>query len=243
MKHLIFRTGSEEETIALGVQIGRLLRPGDVLGLDGPLGAGKTRLVRGIAEAMELDPAQVSSPTYVLVHEYSLPRGGHLRGINSSHGSSIQTPLLHVDAYRLSGPEDLDSLGWDRVMGAFGVVVVEWSERILEALRNEPSLARLHIEPISPSERRMDLIMPSAWTTRGAWQGVVGLSRPHATGGRDGYTPCPVTGAMVSPHAPTYPFADERARLADLGRWLSGAYVLSRDLTEHDLDNPDLRPS
>jgi tRNA threonylcarbamoyladenosine biosynthesis protein TsaE len=234
--HLTFHTSSEDETITLGAAIGRLLRPGDVLGLDGELGAGKTRLVRGIAEGLGLDPSQVSSPTYVLIHEYTRPSG--TSGTTGESGRFVEAPLFHADAYRLSGPEELDSLGWERVIHGFGVVVVEWAERIAAALNEEPSFGRMRIQAEGPTTRRLDLVVPAAWRQRDAWRGLSALA-DRATAPRGG-TRCPVTGVPVPPDSPTFPFASERARMADLGRWFSGTYMVSRELNENDLDDPDL---
>src|SRR5262245_47994123 len=91
------KSGSEAETLLLGGALGSLLRGGDVVLLDGPLGAGKTTLVRAVAAGMGLDTGAVASPTFVVVHEYG-------------------DRLVHVDAYRLGSAEDLDSLGWDRLI-------------------------------------------------------------------------------------------------------------------------------
>jgi tRNA threonylcarbamoyladenosine biosynthesis protein TsaE len=104
---------SESETEALGAVLARDLRPGDVVALTGDLGAGKTAFVRGLARGLSLDPGQVSSPTFALVHEY---RGGRL-------------PLFHVDLYRLSGAEAED-LGLDELGVADGVLAIEWPERL-----------------------------------------------------------------------------------------------------------------
>ncbi len=239
MPHLTFRTTSEDETIALGVALGRMLRSGDVLGLDGELGAGKTRLVRGIAEGLSLEPAQVSSPTYVLIHEYTLPLGA-APGENAT-SRFVETPLYHVDAYRLTGPDDLDSLGWERVMEGFGVVVIEWFERIADGLREEPSLGRVRIQHEPDSGRRLDLLAPASWTLRPEWKGVKLLADLTGSGGlAPGWAACPVTGKPVSPDSPTFPFVDDKARMADLGRWLTGQYMLSRELTEEDLSDPEM---
>ena len=104
---------SESETEALGAVLAKDLRPGDVVALTGDLGAGKTAFVRGLARGLSLDPGQVSSPTFALVHEY---RGGRL-------------PLFHVDLYRLSGAEAED-LGLDELGVADGVLAIEWPERL-----------------------------------------------------------------------------------------------------------------
>lgn len=228
MQRLTFHTRSEDETIALGATLARVLRPGDVLALDGDLGAGKTRLVRGIADGLEINPSQVSSPTYVVIHEY-----------RSGSGGASGTPLFHVDAYRLSGPDDLDSLGWERVMDAFGIVVVEWADRIAAALAEEPSVGRVRILARGAEERTLTLDAPPAWTTRAGWTTLAALAQANLP---DGWTRCPVTGKPVAPDSPTFPFFDEKAKMADLGRWFSGAYVVSRELTDDDVDDPDMTP-
>ena len=88
-------SASVDETLAVGELLGRLLTGGLVIGLVGPLGAGKTQLVKGMAIGNGLDDArEVTSPTFTLVHEYP----GKL-------------PLFHLDAYRLSKPEELVALG------------------------------------------------------------------------------------------------------------------------------------
>lgn len=102
----------EEATHALGHALGIVLRPGDLLALDGDLGAGKTTLVRGVAAGMGLDGRDVRSPTYVLHHVY---RAG---GIT----------LHHVDAYRLGRGADLRGEIDLEALLADGVVAVEWAE-------------------------------------------------------------------------------------------------------------------
>lgn len=110
------RSHSEDETRALGAALGAFLVAGDLVALDGELGAGKTRFVQGLAQALEVI-APVVSPTFVVVREYM----GRLR-------------LYHVDAYRLAGPAELEDLGWEDVVESAGVVVVEWASRIHAAL-------------------------------------------------------------------------------------------------------------
>ena len=104
---------SEADTRAIAAALAPTLAPGAVILLSGDLGAGKTAFVRGLAEGLGLDPDEVTSPTFTLVHEY---RGGRL-------------PLIHVDLYRLDRAE-LDEIGLDQDLAASGVTAVEWSERL-----------------------------------------------------------------------------------------------------------------
>jgi len=110
-------TRSPEETLALGSSIGTLLEPGDVIALNGPLGAGKTVLVKGIGRGLGLDPAEVTSPTFTLIQQY--------RG---------RLTLFHLDAYRLSGGSDLDALGVDELLFGDGATVIEWADRVADIL-------------------------------------------------------------------------------------------------------------
>ena len=111
-------TESEDQTIALAASLGRTLRGGELIALDGPLGVGKTRFVKGLALGMGLDPHDVCSPTFVLCRRYGR--------------------LAHVDAFRLEGPEALESIGWDELIADRDIVVaVEWSSRISDALPSQ----------------------------------------------------------------------------------------------------------
>ncbi len=101
-------------TRRLGLAIGSLLRGGDVVALRGELGAGKTTLVRGIAAAVGV--SGLSSPSFGIVHEHGLKEGGR---------------FMHLDAWRLTSPDDLAELGWDEWAGAADAIVcVEWAERL-----------------------------------------------------------------------------------------------------------------
>jgi tRNA threonylcarbamoyladenosine biosynthesis protein TsaE len=106
-------TGSEAETIAVGRAFAQTLQPGAVILLSGDLGAGKTAFVRGMAQGLGIDPADVSSPTFTLVQEY---RGGRLT-------------LVHVDLYRLK-PIEVDDLGLDEMARGGGVMAIEWPDRL-----------------------------------------------------------------------------------------------------------------
>ena len=102
---------SEEETQAVAVELAATLKPGDVLLLAGDLGAGKTTFVRGLAAGLGIDPREVSSPTFTLVHEY---RGGRLT-------------LYHADLYRLDKAA-ADELGLEETTA--GVLAIEWPDRL-----------------------------------------------------------------------------------------------------------------
>nr|WP_208393125.1 tRNA (adenosine(37)-N6)-threonylcarbamoyltransferase complex ATPase subunit type 1 TsaE [Frigoribacterium faeni] len=104
-----------EATEALGRQLGGLLRAGDLLVLTGPLGAGKTTFTRGLGAALHVR-GQVASPTFVLAR---------------THPSEQGPPLVHVDAYRLGGADELDDLDLDY---AGSVVVVEWGAGLLDGV-------------------------------------------------------------------------------------------------------------
>ncbi len=106
-------TTSEEETRFVASRLASDLPPGAVILLSGDLGAGKTVFVRGLASGLGIDPDEVTSPTFTLVHEY---RGGRL-------------PLVHVDLYRLDRAE-LEDIGLDTELAASGVLAVEWAERL-----------------------------------------------------------------------------------------------------------------
>ena len=105
----IIQTFSAEETLSVGRRIGRFLTPGMILGLCGDLGAGKTCLVKGIAEGLGIAPETVTSPTFTLVAE-------HYRG---------RVPLYHIDLYRLEGLEG-EELGYEEYLFGQGVTVIEW---------------------------------------------------------------------------------------------------------------------
>jgi len=106
-------THSQEETADVGRKLAPALTAGSVLLLIGDLGAGKTALVRGLAEGLGVLPEDVSSPTFTLMQEY---RGGRL-------------PLLHVDLYRLNDSREIDELGLDE-LGQDGVLAIEWAEKL-----------------------------------------------------------------------------------------------------------------
>jgi len=127
---------SVDQTQATGAALGELSQPGDLIGLIGELGAGKTHFVRGMANGMGLTHAPVTSPTFVMIQEYEPAQ------------DQPQCPaLIHVDAYRLKSLEDLESIGWDidaAELRQHAVVAVEWADRLTELLENALTLKLAH---------------------------------------------------------------------------------------------------
>jgi tRNA threonylcarbamoyladenosine biosynthesis protein TsaE len=114
---LIVRSRSETETRGLAARLARLLRGGELIGLRGDLGSGKTVFVRGLAEGLHISPRKVRSPSFTLINEYT---GGRL-------------PLYHVDLYRLT-PSAADRVALREYLDGAGVCVIEWIEHLGEDL-------------------------------------------------------------------------------------------------------------
>ena len=110
-------SSSQGHTDRLGQAIGRTLKGGETIALYGPLGAGKTALVRGIAQGLGAPPTAVSSPTFVLIHQY--------RG---------RLPLAHVDLYRIDSKRALDSTGLVEYFSGHTVAAIEWADKGLAVL-------------------------------------------------------------------------------------------------------------
>lgn len=110
---MVITTHSENETADVGRRLASTLEAGSVLLLVGDLGAGKTALVRGLAEGLGIVPEEVSSPTFTLMQEY---RGGRLK-------------LIHVDLYRLNEAREIDELGLEE-LGLGSVLAIEWADKL-----------------------------------------------------------------------------------------------------------------
>ncbi len=128
---------SPEATAAAGERLGARLGPGDVVGLSGVLGAGKTCFVQGLARGLAVS-TPATSPTFVLVNEY--------RG---------RLPVHHVDVYRTQSLSELLDLGLEDLLGGDGVTVIEWADRC-EALL-PPRTIRVHIEGVGDEPRRITI--------------------------------------------------------------------------------------
>lgn len=117
---------SAEETFRLGALLGKGATGGEVIGLSGPLGAGKTEFVKGLAKGLDVTDAYVSSPTFILVH----PHEGRL-------------PLYHIDLYRLEKESEVEGIGLEEYLEGDGVAAVEWAERGLRFFPQERLMVSL----------------------------------------------------------------------------------------------------
>ena len=129
-----FTTHDPAQTIALGEQIGKRLKGGEVIAYSGGLGVGKTTITRGISIGMGLGD-EVTSPTFALVNEYA----------------GEQRSLCHFDMYRISGALDLETTGFYDYLDGNNVLAVEWSENIADELPDD--CIKIHIERTDDSTR------------------------------------------------------------------------------------------
>lgn len=138
-KGLVLKSGSVDETIRLGIKLGMLLSPGDVIALIGELGAGKTTLVKGIVQGLGVkDMRTVKSPTFSLVHTY--------RG---------RIPVYHFDAYRLKDSQEMLDIGSDEMIHGNGVALVEWADNVPGCLPAE--YLKITLRAISQNERNIEI--------------------------------------------------------------------------------------
>ena len=132
-----FITNSPAETEAVGMALGKILKPGTVIAYRGDLGAGKTAFTRGLARGLG-STELVTSPTYTIVNEYL---GGRM-------------PLFHFDMYRLASSDDLWDIGWEDYLDRNGVCAVEWSENVDDALEDPIVIT---IEKLGEESRRITI--------------------------------------------------------------------------------------
>jgi len=201
-----------EQTYALGRDIAQAAQAGDIIALIGELGAGKTQLVKGIAEGMGIDPALVSSPTFVLVHEYEPPSG--------------MSVLVHVDAYRIESSNDLHSIGFNEEMRRGAIVAVEWADRI-EGLLGDDRL-EIKLEHVDDQTRHVTCTAYGNWQ----WRAPVSSKPPEPPA----VTKCPTCSGLVPMHGDYFPFCSSRCRSADLNRWFNGDYKITRPLEQSDFE-------
>lgn len=133
-----FTTNSADETTQLGRQLASRLRPGTIVLLRGDLGAGKTTLVKGIAEGFHAAAAEeVTSPTFTLIHEYRGP----------------EVTLYHIDLYRIDTQRELDTLAIDDLMDSKNILLIEWGEKFERFKRERDT--EIAIEPAGGDHRQI----------------------------------------------------------------------------------------
>ncbi len=136
---MLITTNSEKETIMVGEQIARHLKPGDMVALRGSLGAGKTTLVKGIAKGLGVKNYRyVNSPSFTIVKEY--------KG---------KVPLFHFDVYRLNNLKDIEDIGYEDYLARDGIVVIEWSNKMTRILPKKHIDVSLKISGLS--KRTLDI--------------------------------------------------------------------------------------
>jgi tRNA threonylcarbamoyladenosine biosynthesis protein TsaE len=135
----------EKATRGVGANLAKSLRAGDVVTLSGPLGAGKTELVRGLLASLGYS-GEVPSPTFAIVQPYE----------------ELDPPIWHVDLYRVEDPGELDELGLDSVGDA--AILVEWPERVGD--EKWPEALRLRLDFAEHGARRLTAQVPPAWQDR-----------------------------------------------------------------------------
>ncbi|MBM2837563.1 MAG: tsaE [Deltaproteobacteria bacterium] len=144
MKSIIIHTLSPSETKELGIKIGRLCKAGDVIALDGDLGAGKTCLIQGLAKGLGVSKkSYVRSPTFTI--------------LNVHNG---RVPLYHFDLYRLSDLDELEEIGYREYIYGEGVSAIEWASNVEEAIPAE--CLRIAIKRVGEDEREIEITSKGA---------------------------------------------------------------------------------
>lgn len=138
---MIYTTTSTEETIALGKRVATYLKPGDVILLDGDLGAGKTHFVKGLALGLGID-ADVTSPTFTILNNYP----------KSTPSEPLIRQLNHFDVYRVNDEDEILDLGFEEMIYGEDISVIEWS-RLIPGILPENSLTINIQHGNSPQER------------------------------------------------------------------------------------------
>lgn len=133
-------TQSAMETELLGEKIGGILQPGDLVALNGELGAGKTCLARGIARGLGIRD-RITSPTFTLINEYN--------GV---------IPLYHMDMYRLGNPEELEDLGYDEYFYGPGATLLEWANEVEQYLPHQRLDVFITKLPGEEEKRKFELV-------------------------------------------------------------------------------------
>jgi tRNA threonylcarbamoyladenosine biosynthesis protein TsaE len=235
---------SEQQTVELAAALSACLEGGEIIALEGPLGSGKTCFVRGVAQGLGINPAQVSSPTFVICHEYMAdqPASVSEQAETSDANSRIST-LIHIDAYRIAGSTDeLETLGWTELLESNEregtIIAIEWPSRIADEMKKLPRRIDVAIEHIDEHSRRLTIaaafeimqrlrsVIVPASNPESRQAAAAGLATKIQHPKAD--FKCRTCGRPVAEAAPTFPFCSKRCKLADLGQWFSEGYRVSR---------------
>lgn len=138
-KDMKIRVKSLEETEKIGGKLGRLVEAGDIITLDGDLGAGKTAITKSIALGLGIEE-HITSPTFTIVNEYD-----------------GKYPLYHFDVYRIGDPEEIYDIGYEEYINSSGVCIIEWSRLIAEVLPRQ-RLEVIILRCDGDNEREIELI-------------------------------------------------------------------------------------
>lgn len=209
---LRIESDSPERTEAIAAAVAENLRGGDAILLEGDLGAGKTCFVRGLARGLGLDPSKVSSPSFVIAQRYAID----------------DKSLLHVDAYRVEGPHSLSGIDLGEMAAEAGTITaIEWPRRLGPLVPDRAIEIRLRQggderRRIEIDDRRGDLA--SVARLADAVETLFDAARVERTEPR-----CAICGQPRRDES-LRPFCSKRCRLADLDRWFSGRYVVSRPI-------------
>ncbi len=144
----MIRLADPDASHALGARLAAVARPGDVIALSGPLGAGKTSIARGLLAALGLE-AEAPSPSFAIVQPYDPPE--------------VRFPVLHVDLYRIDDPSEASELGLDDARHD-SLLIVEWPERLPAQYWHDALWLTLSIEP--DGARGLTAQVPAAWGNR-----------------------------------------------------------------------------
>jgi tRNA threonylcarbamoyladenosine biosynthesis protein TsaE len=142
------RLASPEDSLRLGERLAAVARPGDVIALSGPLGAGKTSIARGLLAALGLEE-EAPSPSFAIVQPYAPPE--------------VRLPVLHVDLYRIDDPDEVEELGLDDARSD-SLLVVEWPERLGADYWHDALWLSLELTP--DGARALTAKVPAAWRDR-----------------------------------------------------------------------------
>jgi tRNA threonylcarbamoyladenosine biosynthesis protein TsaE len=231
MRTTTFTTHDERETSRLAECLAAALDglPGaTVIAIEGELGAGKTRFVRGLAAGLGVDPLAITSPTFVLAIE---------------HAGAFGMRLAHLDAWRIRSTDELAAIGWEEMLeGSHIVIAVEWASRIDAALPSERISVLIEQGSEQGSEHGSEQGSEAAddanartitiEDTRDASSAdrlhrALSLFVPRSAPRSER---CRTCGNSLRLDAPTFPFCSPRCRMADLGHWFDGRYGISRPI-------------